>query len=229
MGIFNFMFGKKETPEESLKKWKKNLNKLERNFDTEIRKVERLEHDMEVKAKGYAKNGNKVAAKTTAKSIAHLRATRNKFETYKTNVQATKGTVTEAIMDLKHGSALKVSAEMVGQITSLSGVDMLQMKAMAKDMQKVGLVMEMKDEVWEGMAEENAIGDDEDISDIMAEIMEDKRIEATATPLPPTTAVPTSSPTLALPSVPTSSAAAQVTTTAGPDLEERYKQLVGQK
>ena len=229
MGIFNFMFGKKETPEESLKKWKKNLNKLERNFDTEIRKVERLEHDMEVKAKGYAKNGNKVAAKTTAKSIAHLRATRNKFETYKTNVQATKGTVTEAIMDLKHGSALKVSAEMVGQITSLSGVDMLQMKAMAKDMQKVGLVMEMKDEVWEGMAEENAIGDDEDISDIMAEIMEDKRIGATATPLPPTTAVPTSSPTLALPSVPTSSAAAQVTTTAGPDLEERFKQLIGEK
>jgi charged multivesicular body protein 2A len=229
MGIFNFVFGKKETPEESLKKWKKNLNKLERDFDTEIRKVERLEHDMKVKAKVYAKNGNKVAAKTTANSIAHLRATRNKFETYKTNVQATKGTVTEAIMDLKHGSILKVNAEMMGQINSLSGADMVQMKAMAKDMQKVGLVMEMKDEVWEGMAEENAIGDDGDISDIMAEIMGDKRMEAAAPPLSPTAAVPTSLPTLALPSVPTSSAAAQVTTTAGPDLEERFKQLVGEK
>ena len=229
MGIFNFVFGKKNKPEESLKKWKKNLNKLERNFDTEIRKVEHLEHDMKVKAKGYAKNGNKEAVKTTAKSIAHLRATRNKFETYKMNVQATKGTVIEAIMDLKHGSVLKASAELTGQITSLSGADIVQMKAMAKDMQKVGLVMEMKDEVWEDMAEGNAIGDDEDVSDIMAEIMGDKRKEATAAPFPLTAAVPTSSPTLALPNVPTSSAAAQVTTTAAPDIEERFKQLVGEK
>jgi len=220
----------KEPPEKVMKKWQRELRKLERSYDRELTGVARLEAEARRKAKNYTTQGNDEAAKSMMKTVAQMRATRTKWETYKQNVESTRSTIEYGIMDLKHGNVLKQSTELMGQITSLSSLKTQRetMQQMARELTKVGLVGEMKDELWADLVEdgdeEEMVGGDDDIDAIMAEITggTTSKQGVTQKGLPPSSISVDD-----LPSVPSANPSQTISTppapTPGLNLEDRFR------
>lgn len=79
------LFGKTPTPEEYVKKWKRDLKHEERNLERTIREIEMQEQKTKREIKMLAKKGDMGSAKILAKEL--LRARKTKERIYKSKAE----------------------------------------------------------------------------------------------------------------------------------------------
>jgi len=162
MGIFS----PPPDPAEQMKEWQKGIRKEIRRIERDIQALEREEKKHVAECKKLA-GRDKKAMMITAKSIVQSRRAKEKmFVTRATMNALAMQLATQASM-LKVCGALKKSTDVMVSLNALMKVGKMSedMRALAKEMEKAGLVEEMMNE-----ALESGMGQDEVEEEAQVEI-----------------------------------------------------------
>eukprot|EP01130_Rhizamoeba_saxonica_P007193 TRINITY_DN2901_c0_g1_i1.p1 TRINITY_DN2901_c0_g1~~TRINITY_DN2901_c0_g1_i1.p1 ORF type:complete len:112 (-),score=30.00 TRINITY_DN2901_c0_g1_i1:51-386(-) len=78
-GVKDAVFGKRATPEEMAKKWKKDLRHEKRLLDRNIRSILREEKKVEQTIRKHVKDGEEANARLLARELVYSRAARERL------------------------------------------------------------------------------------------------------------------------------------------------------
>jgi len=145
------MFGKRLTPDEVVKKWKRELTKEERNLERTIRGIEQEENKVKIEIKNLAKKGDKNNVKTLAKELIRSRKAKEKMYSSKAQLHSVSLQLTSNLAMMKMGQTLAKSTQVMAYMNQLVRLPQLNkvMMAMAREMEKAGMIEEMIDDVME--------------------------------------------------------------------------------
>lgn len=156
-----WLFGKKMTPDEMMRKNQRALNKAMRDLDREKLKMEQQEKKVIADIKKLAKEGQIDAVKIMAKDLVRTRRYVKKFMLMKANIQA----VSLKIQTLKSQNTMAMAMKGVTQAMQNMNrqMNMPQIQKILMDFEKQSEIMDMKEEM---------------INDVMDDAMEDEGDEA---------------------------------------------------
>jgi len=154
-----WLFGRKMTPDEMLRKNQRALNKAMRELDRERMKMEQQEKKIIADIKKMAKQGQMDAVKIMAKDLVRTRRYVKKFMLMRANIQA----VSLKIQTLKSQNAM---AQAMKGVTKAMGNMNKQMKLpeiqkIMMEFEKQSEIMDMKEEMMSDTIDD-ALGDEED-------------------------------------------------------------------
>merc|ERR1711868_48301 len=156
---FEWLFGRRMTPDEMLRKNQRALTKAMRELDRERAKMEQQEKKIIADIKKMAKQGQMDAVKIMAKDLVRTRRYIKKFMLMRANIQA----VSLKIQTLKSQSAM---ANAMKGVTKAMGSMNKQMKLpeiqkIMMEFEKQSEIMDMKGEMMED-AIDDVMGDEDD-------------------------------------------------------------------
>ena len=141
----DFLFGKKMSPDEMLRKNQRALNKAMRELDRERMKMEQQEKKIIADIKKMAKAGQMDAVKIMAKDLVRTRRQVKKFMLMRANIQA----VSLKIQTLKSQNSM--AQAMKGVTRAMQNMNkqmnMPQIQKIMMEFEKQSEIMDMKDEM----------------------------------------------------------------------------------
>lgn len=156
----DWLFGKRISPDEMLRKNQRALNKAIRDLDREKMKMEQQEKKVIADIKKLAKDGQMDAVKIMAKDLVRTRRYIKKFMVMKANIQA----VSLKIQTLKSQNTM--AQAMKGVTKAMQNMNrqlnMPQIQKILQDFEKQSEIMDMKEEM---------------INDVIDDAMEDEADE----------------------------------------------------
>ncbi|XP_022914565.1 charged multivesicular body protein 2a [Onthophagus taurus] len=154
-----WLFGKKLTPEEMLRKNQRALNKAMRDLDREKMKMEQQEKKIIADIKKMAKEGQMDAVKIMAKDLVRTRRSVKKFMLMKANIQA----VSLKIQTLRSQNAMAQAMKGVTKAmqTMNRQLNLPQIQRILQEFEKQSEIMDMKEEIMND-AMDDAMADDAD-------------------------------------------------------------------
>ncbi|BES96211.1 unnamed protein product [Nesidiocoris tenuis] len=157
-----WLFGKKVTPEEMLRKNQRALNKAMRDLDREKARMEQQEKKIIADIKKMAKEGQMDSVKIMAKDLVRTRKYAKKFMLMKANIQA----VSLKIQTLKSQNSMAQAMKGVTRaMTNMNRqLNLPQINRILQDFEKQSEIMDMKEEIMND-AIDDAMEDDEEESD----------------------------------------------------------------
>ncbi|KAF6208723.1 hypothetical protein GE061_014462 [Apolygus lucorum] len=157
-----WLFGKKITPEEMLRKNQRALNKAMRDLDREKARMEQQEKKIIADIKKMAKEGQMDSVKIMAKDLVRTRKYAKKFMLMKANIQA----VSLKIQTLKSQNAMAQAMKGVTRaMTNMNRqLNLPQINRILQEFEKQSEIMDMKEEIMND-AIDDAMEDDEEESD----------------------------------------------------------------
>ncbi|KAF0287392.1 Charged multivesicular body protein 2a [Amphibalanus amphitrite] len=157
--IMEWLFGKRVTPEEMLRKNQRALNRAVRDLDRERARMEQQEKKVIADIKKLAKDGQMDAVKVMAKDLVRTRRTVRKFMLMKANIQA----VSLKITTLKSQNSMAQAMKGVTKAMSTMNrqLRLPEIQKIMMEFEKQSEIMDMKEEMMDD-AIDDALGDDED-------------------------------------------------------------------
>ncbi|XP_018331258.1 charged multivesicular body protein 2a [Agrilus planipennis] len=154
-----WLFGKKVTPEEMLRKNQRALNKAMRDLDREKMKMEQQEKKVIADIKKLAKEGQMDAVKIMAKDLVRTRKYVKKFMLMKANIQA----VSLKIQTLRSQNSMAQAMRGVTRAMQSMNrqLNLPQIQRILQEFEKQSEIMDMKEEMMND-AIDDAMADDED-------------------------------------------------------------------
>ncbi|XP_043206136.1 charged multivesicular body protein 2a-like [Amphibalanus amphitrite] len=154
-----WLFGKRVTPEEMLRKNQRALNRAVRDLDRERARMEQQEKKVIADIKKLAKDGQMDAVKVMAKDLVRTRRTVRKFMLMKANIQA----VSLKITTLKSQNSMAQAMKGVTKAMSTMNrqLRLPEIQKIMMEFEKQSEIMDMKEEMMDD-AIDDALGDDED-------------------------------------------------------------------
>lgn len=155
----DWLFGKKLTPEEMLRKNQRALNKAMRDLDREKQRMEQQEKKIIADIKKLAKEGQMDAVKIMAKDLVRTRRYEKKFMLMKANIQA----VSLKIQTLRSQNAMAQAMKGVTKAMQSMNrqLNMPQIQRILQEFEKQSEIMDMKEEMMND-AIDDAMEDDAD-------------------------------------------------------------------
>jgi len=155
--ISTFIFGKRMTPEEYVKKWKRDLNKEKRELDRNIRGIEREEMKVKREIKASAKRGDMSSAKSLAKELVRSKKAKERIAISKAQLNSVQMQLQQNLATYKMAGTLKKSTEIMGMMNNLVRLPEMQavMMTLAREMEKAGLIDEVMSETLDDVGEED--------------------------------------------------------------------------
>lgn len=154
-----WLFGKRLTPEEMLKKNQRALNKAMRDLDREKARMEQQEKKIIMDIKKMAKEGQMDAVKIMAKDLVRTRRYVQKFMLMKANIQA----VSLKIQTLRSQNAM--AQAMKGVTKAMQNMNrrlnLPQIQHILQEFEKQSEIMDMKEEIMND-AIDDAMDDEQD-------------------------------------------------------------------
>lgn len=175
----SFLFGKKETPEEMLRKNQRALNKAMRDLDRERTHLETQEKKVIMDIKKMAKMGQMDAVKVMAKDLVRTRNAAKKFMLMKANIQAVSLKITTLKSNHAMAQAMKGVTKAMG--TMNKKMNLPQIQKIMMEFEKQSEMMDMKEEMMDD-AIDMAMGDDSDEVEgdkIVSQVLDELGIELT--------------------------------------------------
>jgi len=159
------LFGKKPSPEEYVKKWKRELKKEERDLDRNIRSIELEEQKIKRSIKELAKKQNLASAKTLAKELIRSRKAKENIYKSKAQLNSVAMQLQQNLSMMKLAGVMQKSTQVMAMMNRLVRLPQLNqvMMTMAREMEKAGLIEEIMSD---------AMGDDDEIADAADEEVE---------------------------------------------------------
>jgi len=168
------IFGKKVTPEEYVKKWKRELKKEERNLDKTIRSIELEEQKIKRSIKELAKKGDKqnlASAKHLAKELIRSRKAKENIYKSKAQLNSVSMQLSQNLSMMKVAGVMQKSTQVMAMMNNMIRLPQLNkvMMVMAREMEKAGLIEEMMDDA---MPDDEGIEEaaDEEVEKVMEEL-----------------------------------------------------------
>ena len=149
-----FVFGgRKLTPKEQQKKWKKDLRKQQRELDKQIRTQNRQQAKVKREIKKYAKSGDIKIVETLAKDIVRSNKLVERLFTAKAQINSVSMQLQNQVAMQTVTKAMGQSSQMMKSMQALVSLPDVRQAAMdmAREMEKAGLIQEMQDDMMEMM------------------------------------------------------------------------------
>lgn len=168
-----WLFGKRMTPEEMLRKNQRALNKAMRDLDRERMRMEQQEKKIIADIKKMAKDGQMEAVKIMAKDLVRTRRYEKKFMLMKANIQA----VSLKIQTLRSQNAM--AQAMKGVTRAMQNMNrqlnLPQIQRILQEFEKQSEIMDMKEEMMndaidDAMEDE---GDEEESDAVVAQVLDE--------------------------------------------------------
>ena len=154
-----WLFGRKMTPEEQLKKNQRALNKAMRELDRERAKMEQQEKKIIADIKKMAKAGEMDAVKIMAKDLVRTRRYVKKFMLMRANIQA----VSLKIQTLKSQNSMAQAMKGVtkAMMSMNKQMKLPEIQKIMQEFEKQSEIMDMKEEMMSDVIDD-ALGDEDD-------------------------------------------------------------------
>jgi len=168
-----WLFGKKMTPDEMLRKNQRALNKAMRDLDREKMKMEQQEKKIIADIKKLAKEGQMDAVKIMAQDLVRTRRYTKKFMLMKANIQA----VSLKIQTLKSQNTM--AQAMKGVTKAMQNMNrqlnLPQIQKILQEFEKQSEIMDMKEEminehIDDAMEDE---GDEEETDAVVSQVLDE--------------------------------------------------------
>ncbi|XP_060531158.1 charged multivesicular body protein 2a [Cylas formicarius] len=176
-----WLFGKKVTPEEMLRKNQRALNKAMRDLDRERQKMEQQEKKVINDIKKLAKEGQMDAVKIMARDLVRTRRYVKKFMLMKANIQA----VSLKIQTLRSQNTM--AQAMKGVTRAMANMNrqmnLPQIQRILQEFEKQSEIMDMKEEIMNDAIDDAMEGDeDEEESDaVVNQVLDELGLQLTDT------------------------------------------------
>ncbi|XP_045126694.1 charged multivesicular body protein 2a-like isoform X2 [Portunus trituberculatus] len=174
-----WLFGRKMTPEEMLRKNQRALNKAMRDLDRERSKMEQQEKKIIADIKKMAKMGQMDAVKVMAKDLVRTRRYTKKFIMMRAQIQAVSLKITTLKSQNAMAQAMKgVTRAMMNMNKQLK---LPQIQQIMQEFEKQSEIMDMKEEMMNDVIDD-AMGDedDEEESDaIVSQVLDELGLQMT--------------------------------------------------
>lgn len=174
-----WLFGKKMTPDEMLRKNQRALNKAMRDLDRERAKMEQQEKKVIADIKKLAKDNQMDAVKIMAKDLVRTRRQARKFMLMKANIQA----VSLKIQTLKSQNTMAQAMKGVSRAMANMNrqLNLPQIQQILHEFEKQSEIMDMKEEmindaIDDAMEDE---GDEEEGDAIVAQVLDELGLQLT--------------------------------------------------
>ncbi|XP_011298190.1 charged multivesicular body protein 2a [Diachasma alloeum] len=174
-----WLFGKRVTPEEMLRKNQRALNKAMRDLDRERARMEQQEKKIIMDIKKMAKDGQMDAVKIMAKDLVRTRRYVKKFMLMKANIQA----VSLKIQTLRSQNAM--AGAMKGVTKAMQSMNkqlnLPQIQKILQEFEKQSEIMDMKEEIMndaidDAMEDE---GDEEESDAVVSQVLDELGLQLT--------------------------------------------------
>jgi len=190
-----WLFGRKLTPDEMLRKNQRALTKAMRELDRERVKMEQQEKKLIADIKKMAKQGQMDAVKIMAKDLVRTRKSIKKFMLMKANIQA----VSLKIQTLKSQNAMAQAMKGVtkAMMSMNRQMKLPEIQKIMQEFEKQSEIMDMKEEMMNDVMDD-AMGDDdeeEETDAIVTQVLDELGLQLTDQ----LTAVPIAGATVAAP------------------------------
>lgn len=168
-----WLFGKKMTPDEMMRKNQRALNKAMRDLDREKMKMEQQEKKVIADIKKLAKEGQMDAVKIMAKDLVRTRRYVKKFMLMKANIQA----VSLKIQTLKSQNTM--AQAMKGVTRAMQNMNrqlnMPQIQKILMDFEKQSEIMDMKEEMINDVIDDamEDEGDEEETDAVVSQVLDE--------------------------------------------------------
>lgn len=168
-----WLFGKRMTPEEMLRKNQRALNKAMRDLDREKIKMEQQEKKVIADIKKLAKEGQIDAVKIMAKDLVRTRRQVKKFMLMKANIQA----VSLKIQTLKSQNTM--AQAMKGVTKAMQNMNrqlnMPQIQKILMDFERQSEIMDMKEEMINDVIDDamEDEGDEEETDAVVSQVLDE--------------------------------------------------------
>jgi len=175
----DWLFGKKMSPDEMLRKNQRALTKAMRDLDRERSKMEQQEKKIIADIKKMAKLGQMDAVKVMAKDLVRTRRYVKKFIMMKANIQAVSLKITTLKSQNAMANAMKgVTKAMTNMNRQLK---LPQIQQIMQEFEKQTEMMNMKEEIMNDVMDDAMEGeDDEDESDaIVSQVLDELGLQMT--------------------------------------------------
>eukprot|EP00029_Vermamoeba_vermiformis_P003437 TRINITY_DN13880_c0_g1_i1.p1 TRINITY_DN13880_c0_g1~~TRINITY_DN13880_c0_g1_i1.p1 ORF type:complete len:214 (+),score=66.14 TRINITY_DN13880_c0_g1_i1:104-745(+) len=171
--ITNFFFGKEPTPEEMVKKWRREISAEGRTIDRTIRGIEREENKLKLEIKKAAKASDMKTAKTLAKEIVHSRKHKDRLYISKAQLNSVSLHLQQNLATYKMAGHIAKSAEVMKSMNNLIRLPELNnvMMTMSREMEKAGLIEEMMDDILDEDDMDEEV--DEEVDKVVDELILD--------------------------------------------------------
>ncbi|XP_019879319.1 charged multivesicular body protein 2a [Aethina tumida] len=155
-----WLFGKRLTPEELLRKNQRALNKAMRDLDREKQKMEQQEKKIIIDIKKLAKEGQMDAVKIMARDLVRTRRYVKKFMLMKANIQA----VSLKIQTLRSQNAMAQAMKGVTKAMASMNrqLNLPQIQRILQEFEKQSEIMDMKEEIMNDAIDDAMEGDDDE-------------------------------------------------------------------
>lgn len=155
-----WLFGKKVTPEEMLRKNQRALNKAIRDLEREKMKMEQQEKKIIADIKKLAKEGQMDAVKIMAKDLVRTRKYVKKFMLMKANIQA----VSLKVQTLRSQNAMAQAMKGVTKAMQSMNrqLNLPQIQRILQEFEKQSEIMDMKEEMMNDAIDDAMEGDDDE-------------------------------------------------------------------
>ncbi|XP_015379892.1 PREDICTED: charged multivesicular body protein 2a [Diuraphis noxia] len=174
-----WLFGRRMSPDEMLRKNQRALNKAMRDLDRENMRMEQQEKKIIMDIKKMAKDGQMESVKIMARDLVRTRRYQKKFMVMKANIQA----VSLKIQTLKSQNAM--GQAMKGVTKAMQNMNrqlnLPQIQRILQEFEKQSEVMDMKEEVMndamdDAMEDE---GDEEETDQIVTQVLDELGLQLT--------------------------------------------------
>ncbi|KDR14708.1 charged multivesicular body protein 2a [Zootermopsis nevadensis] len=174
-----WLFGKRLTPEELLRRNQRALNKAMRDLDRERARMEQQEKKIITDIKKMAKEGQMDAVKIMAKDLVRTRRYVKKFMLMKANIQA----VSLKIQTLRSQNAM--AQAMKGVTKAMQNMNrqlnLPQIQRILQEFEKQSEIMDMKEEMMndaidDAMEDE---GDEEESDAVVSQVLDELGLQLT--------------------------------------------------
>lgn len=158
-----WLFGRKTTPEEMMRKNQRALNKAMREMDRERMKLEQQEKKLVMDIKKMAKQNQLDAVKIMAKDLVRTRRAVKKFMLMKTNIQAVSMRIQTLRSTNTMAQAMKGVARAMGNMNKQ--MNLPQIQRIMQEFEKQSEIMDMKEEMMSDVIDDAMGEDDEEETD----------------------------------------------------------------
>lgn len=177
MQYFEWVFGKRLTPQERLRKHQRALERTQRELDRERGRLEGQEKKLIADIRKAAKDGHTSSAKVMAKDLVRTRNYIQKFYTMKTQLQAISLRIQTVRSNQQMTTSMQGAAKLLGGMNRQMNLPALSKIAMEfeRETDIMDQRQEMMDDALEdGMAEEDA---DEESDEIVSKVLDEVGID----------------------------------------------------
>ncbi|XP_065344551.1 charged multivesicular body protein 2a [Cloeon dipterum] len=174
-----WLFGRRMTPEEMLRKNQRALNKAMRDLDREKARMEQQEKKIIMDIKKMAKEGQMESVKIMAKDLVRTRRYVKKFMLMKANIQA----VSLKVQTLRSQNAM--AEAMKGVTKAMQNMNrqlnLPQIQKILQEFEKQSEIMDMKEEMMndaidDAMEDE---GDEEESDAVVSQVLDELGLQLT--------------------------------------------------